>query len=183
MNAARFILVVALVCALILLLVDGNFVGLAASAVTAFLARALLLRDFRKCIRHALPVFLFCAILVVLEFIAHRSLSNLALKTFVCYAIVVLSVHLMPWTVMVRSVSPRSCLFAPVLFLLFVHHFTAILQEETRRSLTAYRMAVPHPFRRGGVRALAFSLDSLFCRCLLRAERFYAAQTLRGIAE
>jgi hypothetical protein len=58
-----------------------------------------------------------------------------------------------------------------------------ILQDEAMRALTAYRLAVPHGFRPGGMRALAFSLDSLFRRCLVRAERFYAAQTLRGLAE
>jgi hypothetical protein len=120
---------------------------------------------------------------VVLELIAHHSLSLLTLKTFACYAILSLSVQLMPWTVLARSVSPQSRIFAPVLFLLFVYHFTVILQEEAWRLLTAYRLAVPHPLRNGGLRALAHSLDALLRRCLVRAERFYAAQTLRGIAE
>jgi hypothetical protein len=183
MNPLRIILTAALVVALVLLLVHGDFVGLAASAVAAFLIQALLLRDLGKCLGRALPVLLFCAILAVLELTAHRSLSLLTLKTFACYAILSLGVQLMPWTVMARSVSLQSRFFAPVLFLLFVYHFTMILQEEVQRVLTAYRMAAPHPLRHGGLRALAYSLDALFRRCLVRTERFYAAQTLRGIAE
>jgi hypothetical protein len=183
MNVLRSILAAVLVAVLAVLLAYGNFIVLAASAIAAFLAWTLLLRDLRKCIWRAVPVFLFCAILAILELIAHRSLTLLALKTFVCYAILSLGVQLVPWTVMVRSVSPQSRFFAPFLFFLFIYHFTMILQEETLRALTAYRLAVPHPFRRGGMRSLAFSLDSLFSRCLVRAERFYAAQTLRGITE
>jgi hypothetical protein len=84
---------------------------------------------------------------------------------------------------LVRSVPPRSWFFQPILFFLFIRHFTSILRDEALRSLTAYRLAVPHPFRRDGFRALAYSLDSFFRRCFLRAERFYAAQLLRGLAE
>jgi hypothetical protein len=183
MNLLRFILAVFLFFMLAVLLVNGNFIVLAASAVASFLALALQWRDLRICFWRAVPVLLFCAILAVLEWIAHRSLTLLELKTIVCYAILSLVVRIMPWAVMTRLVSPQSRFFTPVLFLFFVFHFTAILQEETRRALTAYRLAVPHPYRRGGIGALAHCLDSLFRRCLARAERFYAAQSLRGFAE
>jgi len=101
----------------------------------------------------------------------------------VSYLTVAPALRIMPWVALVRSVSSRNRFFPPVLFLLFIRHFTFILRDEAMRSLTAYRFAVPHPFRRGGIRALAYSLDSFFRRCLLRAERFYAAQLLRGLAE
>jgi predicted lysophospholipase L1 biosynthesis ABC-type transport system permease subunit len=122
MNVLRSILAAVLVAVLAVLLAYGNFIVLAASAIAAFLAWTLLLRDLRKCIWRAVPVFLFCAILAILELIAHRSLTLLALKTFVCYAILSLGVQLVPWTVMVRSVSPQSRFFAPFLFFLFIYH-------------------------------------------------------------
>lgn len=183
MNLLRFIFAVALVAGLVFLLAHGGVAWLASSAAAALLVWALVMRDLPRRILSLGPILFFCAVLALLDLIAHRPSSLLPLQAFASYAVLMLSVQLLPWARVARSVSPPSRFFLPVLFLLFVYHFTVILKEETRQLLTAYRLAVPYPFRRGGLRALAYSLDSLFRRCLARAERFYAAQILRGIAE
>ncbi len=183
MNLFRFMSAILALCGLIVLLARGSLFWLALAALGALVTEASFLCNLRLYILRALPVLLFCAVLMILELVGHHSVSSLALKAFASYAILVLAVRLMPWTAIIRSVSPQSRFFVPILFLLFVHHFTLILRDETFRTLTAYRLAVPHPFRHGGLKALAFALNSLFRCCLVRAERFYAAQLLRGLAQ
>jgi hypothetical protein len=179
MTVVRSTLSILLLCGLVVLLVHGNVVGLAVAAACA----ASIEVAIRRTIYWLVPILLFCAVLAFLEWIDHRTVSALPLKALVSYLVLALTLRIMPWLALVRSVPPRSRFFPPVLFLLFIQHFTFILRDEALRSLSAYRLAVSHPFMRGGMRALAYSLDSFFRRCLLRAERFYAAQLLRGLAE
>jgi hypothetical protein len=179
MTVVRSTLSILILFGLVVLLVHGNPAWLAVAAACA----AGIEVAIRRTIRWLVSVLFFCAVLAVLEWIDHRAISALPLKALVSYLALALAFRIMPWMALVRSVPPRSWLFPSVLFFLFIRHFTLTLRDEALRSLTAYRLAVPHPFRRGGMRALAYSLDSFFRRCLLRAERFYAAQLLRGIAE
>ena len=179
MTAVRLILAILLLFGLILLLVYENIAWLAAAVVCVVSIEVVLRHSFRW----LLPVIFFCTVLAVLEWIDHRSVTALPLKALLSYGILALGFRVMPWMALIRSIPPQSRFFPPVLFLLFVRHFTFILRDEAVRSLTAYRLAVPHPLRRNGIRALAWSLDSFFHRSILRAERFYAAQLLRGLAE
>jgi hypothetical protein len=179
MTAARLMLAVLLLCGLAMLLVSGSTSWLAVTLGCAVSIEIFVRRKFRW----LLPPLLFCLVLALLEWVGHHSVTVLPLKAFLSYAVLTLSLRIMPWAELLRSVSPQSWLFLPVLFLLFVRHFTSILRDEAVRSLTVYRLAVPHLFGHGGIRALAWSLDSFFCRSILRAERFYAAQLLRGLAE
>lgn len=179
MTVVRFILAIFLLCGLALLLVYGNMVWLGAAVVCMVSVEITLRRSFRW----LLPALLFCVALAFLEWIGHRSVTVLPLKALLSYAVLALGFRIMPWMALLQSIPPRSRLFLPVLFLLFVRHFTFILRDEALRTLTAYRLAVPHLLRRGGIRALAYSLNSFLQRCLIRAERFYAAQLLRGLAE
>ena len=179
MTVARSTLSILILCGLVVLVVHGNVVVLAVAATCAASIEVAL----RRTIHWLFPILLFRAVLALLEWIDHRTVSALPLKALVSYLAVALAFRIMPWVALVRSVPPRSRFFPPVLFFLFIRHFTLILRDEAMRSLTAYRLAVPHPFRSGGIRALAYSLDSFFRRCLLRAERFYAAQLLWGLAE
>ncbi len=64
-----------------------------------------------------------------------------------------------------------------------MRHFTEILIAETQRTLQARAMCAPSLFRVGGCSSLAYALASIFRRALIRAERFYAAQTLNGIVQ
>jgi hypothetical protein len=179
MTVVRSTLSILLLCGLVVLLLHGNVVGLAVAAACA----ASIEVAIRRTIYWLVPILLFCAVLAFLEWIDHRTVSALPLKALVSYLALASAFRIMPWVALVRSVPTQSRFFPPVLFLLFIQHFTFILRDEALRSLSAYHLAVPHRFRRGGMRALAYSLDSFFRRCLLRAERFYAAQLLRGLAE
>ena len=179
MTVARSTLSILILCGLVVLVVHGNVVVLAVAATCAASIEVAL----RRTIHWLFPILLFCAVLAFLEWIDHRTVSALPLKALVSYLAIAPALRIMPWVAIVRSVPPRSRSFPPVLFLLFIRHFTLILRDEAMRSLTAYRLAVPHPFRSCGIRALAYSLGSFFRRYLLRAERFYAAQLLRGLAE
>lgn len=72
-------------------------------------------------------------------------------------------------------------LYRLFLFGHFTRHFAAILSDEVRRILTARRMAAPRLYRSGGSSSVVHSLGAVLRRSLIRAERFYAAQWLRGI--
>jgi hypothetical protein len=87
------------------------------------------------------------------------------------------------WEWIAAWLSPRSKLYAPGLFLLFVRHFTEILIAEAQRTLQARAMCAPSLFRAGGFSSLANALAAIFRRALTRAERFYAAQALNGIVQ
>lgn len=179
MTIARLALALGFLAGLAGLLVYGNVMWLAAAAAFAIVVEVVLKRS----VRWLEPVLLFCAVIALLEWIDHRTVTELPLKSLVGYLGVARAFQLIPWVDLLRLAQPQSRLAAPVLFLLFVRHFILILRDEAMSSLTAYRLAVPHSFRYDGVRALAYSLDSFFRRCLFRAERFYAALLLRGLAE
>lgn len=168
-----------ILCGLAALLAYGNIVWLAAAAAFTIAVEVVLKRS----VRWLEPILLFCAVIALLEWIDHRTVTELPLKALIGYLGVSRAFRLIPWVGLLRLAQPQSRLAAPVLFLLFVRHFILILRDEAMSSLTAYRLAVPHSFRYDGVYALAYSLDSFFRRCLFRAERFYAALLLRGLAE
>ena len=68
------------------------------------------------------------------------------------------------------------------LLALFVRHFAGILTAESRRMLTARSLAAPFRCGPWSFRSLSFAVAAVFSRSFDRAERFYAAQRLRGIA-
>jgi hypothetical protein len=179
MTVARLLLAILILCGLAILLVCGSTLWLGAAVMCCISVEMVVRRAFRWLV----PALLFSVLLGLLEWIRHGGITTLPLKAILSYAALALGFRIMPWVALLRSVPPQSFLFLPVLFLLFVRHFTFILHAEAVRTLSAYRLAVPHSFRRGGFRALAWSLDSFFRRSLLRAERFYAAQLLKGLAE
>lgn len=77
---------------------------------------------------------------------------------------------------------PRNrFLYRLFLFAHFTRHFAAILAEESRRMLIARKMAAPKLYAKGGFSSLVHSLAAILRCSLVRAERFYAAQWLRGI--
>jgi hypothetical protein len=74
-------------------------------------------------------------------------------------------------------------LFCAALFALFVRHFAWVLLAEARRALTARAISVPNRYGAGWFHSLVHAVSAIFTRSLVRAERFYAAQWLRGIGE
>ena len=149
---------------------------LAVLAVHVFLKR----RDLRA-LRSGLPVLLFAATLVVLQWFNGRIDGALPLRTVAVFLYSTLAARVAPWTWIAGGLSPLSRLYLPGLFFLFVRHFAEILISESRRTLQARAICAPRLFRTGGFASIAAALAAIFRRALARAERFYAAQSLNGI--
>ena len=103
------------------------------------------------------------------------------LKTILVFAVATTVVRFLPWGRFLFRVRPSSALHLVSLFALFVRHFAWILAAEGKRAFTVRALVVPKPYGPGSFRSLAFAVSSFFSRALTRAERFYAAQLLRGI--
>ncbi len=137
----------------------------------------------RRWLRSVLPVMMFAAALVLIQWTAGMPVTSLALKAVLVFLCASLLVRLIPWRRWIFACRPGSHGYLLVLFGLFVRHFAGILTAEARRVLVARRFAVPHARGRGAIRSLGHATASVLLRSLARAERFYAAQSLRGIAE
>jgi hypothetical protein len=125
----------------------------------------------------------FAAGLAFLQWLAGGPVTLLWLKAVVVYVLTGLALRLFRSRVQLLRLRPNSWLYHAVLFHLFVKHFAGIVVVEARRLLVARSLAAPHPFGPGAFRSLVYATASLLVRSLERAERFYAAQALRGIAE
>ncbi len=126
---------------------------------------------------------LFAGTVALLQWINGTTDIAVPVRTVAVFLLLTLATSLAPWEWLAANLSPRSRLYHTGLFLLFVRHFTAVLMAETRRTLQARAISAPRLLGPGGVRALAQALVSIFRRTLIRAERFYAAQSLNGIAQ
>jgi hypothetical protein len=156
---------------------------LAALVVVAFAAHGFAGGRWRATLRAGIPVALFAATVAALQWINHSLDWAVPPRTLAVFLLSTLAMRTVPWVWVAGRLSPRSRLYLPGLFLLFVRHFTEILISETRRTLQARAMCVPSLFRAGGFSSLGSALVSIFRRALGRAERFYAAQSLSGIAQ
>ncbi len=137
----------------------------------------------RRLLKMAFPVALFCALMVVLQAIAGTIDPWLPVKTFLAFLFGYCLCLSFPWRRLPLLLRPGLARRnVPILFLLFIRHFTAILGEEAGRLLRARRLAVARERGPLGFFSLRCAVAALFRRTLARAERFYAAQWLRGSA-
>jgi energy-coupling factor transporter transmembrane protein EcfT len=127
------------------------------------------------------PVLLFSGILIVLQWAGGAISWALPVKTIGVFGFVSATVRLLPWVRWTRRIEPGNSLYAPVLFLIIVMHFVTVLGDEVRRALVARTMAVPLRYGPGCFRSLSWAVAGIVRRTLERAERFYAAQSLRGL--
>jgi len=134
-------------------------------------------------VKRLLPILVFAAALAVIEWAGGRPLTTLPLVTVAAFAVTVTLARLVRWQGRIFRVRPGSRSYHALLFALFVRHFAGILGAETRRVLIARRLATPRAWKPGAARSLLFALAALFGRALTRAERFYAAQSLRGMTD
>jgi len=155
----------------------------AALALISLGLRAGVGRGLRAVLPTFLPVALFASTLALLQQINGTTDVAVPIRTVTVYLLLSAAGSLAPWEWIAAGISPRTRWYHTGLFLLFVRHFAIVLMAETRRTLQARTLAAPRLFGPGGAGALAQAVASIFRRSLLRAERFYAAQTLNGIAE
>lgn len=129
------------------------------------------------------PILLFAGLLALMQWISGMPVTWLWLKAILVFLATTAVVRLLPWDDWIFKVRGGSVVYRLSLFALFVRHFAAILFLEGRRALTAHALAAPNRYGPGAFRSLAWAISSLFSRSLARAERFYAAQLVRGIGE
>jgi len=174
----------------VLMLAAGG--GIAGLATPRWLALGLLAglicylamwRSVARALRAALPILVFALSLAAIQIIFGMPVTNLAAKAVASFFFITSAFRMYPWADLLARVSPGSPLFTLALYLLFVRHFFFILTSESIRLLRARSLCITKPYGRGSFRSLVAALGSLFERTLLRAERFYAAQLLRGFAE
>ncbi|MCX7603033.1 MAG: hypothetical protein N2036_03065 [Bryobacteraceae bacterium] len=128
-------------------------------------------------------LLIFAVLLAAAEMLAGRRAPWLAAKMLAAAAAGVMLFRLIPWPRLARLglVSRRWRLAA--LYFLVLAHFLRILVEEIRSLYFAWKLAAPPAWRRVWWRSLAHATAGLFPRVLRRAERFYAALLVCGMAE
>lgn len=137
-----------------------------------------------RALRMAVPLALFCAATAGLQAIAGRVDPWLPVKTFLAFLFGFCLYLCFPWRWLPRLLRPGLARRnVPILFLLYIRHFAAILGEEASRLFRAWRLAVARERGPLGFFSLRCAVAAMLRRTLIRAERFYAAQWLRGAAE
>jgi hypothetical protein len=140
-------------------------------------------RLLKRWLLSLVPISLFAAALALLQWAAGMPVTWLWLQTIFVFLATTTVVRLLPWNRWLFQVRYGSWLFWLALFALFVRHFAGVLLAEGRRALTARALSVPNNYGVGSFSSLAHAVSALFTRSLTRAERFYAAQLVRGIGE
>lgn len=151
--------------------------------IAAVVTHVALRREWRTLLRMAVPVLLFAFAVLAAQWAGGAVDPAMPIRTVAVFLLTTAGFHVLPWTAMAGRISVRSRLYLPVLFLLFVRHFTEILLAEARRVLQARSFCIARSLGPGSFPSLAWALASLFRRGLDRAERFYAAQSIGGVAE
>jgi hypothetical protein len=131
-------------------------------------------------LRAMLPVAIFVAVLASLQWLYQGIRFETAAKTLAVFWLTASAFRMIPWNRLANFIRPGSPISAIILYMLFIRHFALILVGESRRVLTARSRAVLRPYGSWSFRSLSAALISLFLRAINRAERFYAAQILKG---
>lgn len=160
-----------------------NWVLLALALPAALVSHALAWKNLSRSLYAALPVVLFAAALVLLQVLARVPVTNLAARTVAIFLFTSAAFKTLPWASSLARVEPGSRSFALALYALFIRHFFSILSSETLRLFRARGLSISRPYGKGSFRSLVAALAAFFSRSLVRAERFYAAQLLRGLTE
>lgn len=182
MTALRCAAALALLAAAAAAPFISNIAVLALMALAALPVRAMA-AGWGRTLKMTLPLVLFAAFLAGMQALAGTFTPVLALRTVAVFLLSTAAFALFPWQGMAARVHPRSRLFPAVLFLLTLRHFALVLGAEARRIFAARKLAAPRRYGPGWWRSLAGALAGVFRLSLARAERFYAALWLRGMAE
>jgi hypothetical protein len=178
-----------LVGALVLTLAAGaaaviaNPEWLLAAILLAVFLRAIAFGSVSRSIRSMLPIVMFAGVLALMQWVSSAPVSSLPVKTIAVFLLFTTASRLLPWPDVISAVRPGRKLFGLVLFALFVRHFADIFVRESLRVLQARSLRISRPWGRGAFASLVAAVAALVGRSLVRAERFYAAQSVRGLAE
>jgi energy-coupling factor transporter transmembrane protein EcfT len=183
MKALRIVGAVAMLAAVAGIAGLDSLRGLALGLLAGLTCYLALARSMARALRAALPVLVFALSLTGVQIIFGMPVTNLAVKTVASFFFITSAFRIYRWANLLAGVPPLSPLFTLTCYLLFVRHFSFIFTSEAIRLLQARSLCITKPYGRGSFRSLVAALVALFERSLLRAERFYAAQSLRGLAE
>jgi hypothetical protein len=176
----RLSLIIALLTAALIVAWTQNVWLTAGGFIAGFFLNILVWKNVGKAMRALAPVAVFAAALALLQWFYDGFHPAVAAKTVAVFWLTASAFRLTPWNHLADAIRPASRSFALTLYLLFIRHFALILAGEFKRVFTARSCAVPRPYGRWFFRSLAAALVSLFLRAITRAERFYAAQILKG---
>jgi energy-coupling factor transporter transmembrane protein EcfT len=154
------------------LLAAGGFVAVAAWACVGPRGRTW---------QPLLPIALFATGLAAVQLVSAGGVTLLPVKTVVVFLLARVAWRVSPPINALETARPHSRLWTLALFLLVTHHFVQILKTETARVWRAWALRVPRRFGPLGLRSLSWAVVAVSLRCWTRAERFYAAQRLRGL--
>jgi hypothetical protein len=172
-----------LIAAAVAAALTSNLSWLLAATCGGLALRFVLWKNVSKALRSAFPIVAFAAILVILQWLSHAQVRTLPLNALAVFLLSTAGFRIFPWTRFVSARRIHSKAFTPVLFALFVRHFASIFAQEASRVFQTRGLCVTRPWGRGAFRSLAPAVAAVFSRALTRAEHFYAAQLLRGLAE
>jgi energy-coupling factor transporter transmembrane protein EcfT len=132
--------------------------------------------------RFLIPVVMFAVCLAALEWYSTGRVTLLGARTLGVAGVSVLAARTVPWRRFALRVHPRNGAFRFILFGLFSAHFARTLVQESRRLLQARGLCITRKWGPGAFDSLRHAVAAVFRRALTRAERFYAAQLLKGLA-
>jgi hypothetical protein len=183
MKPLRIVGAVALLAAIVGIAILDKLCWLTLGLLVGLVCYMAVWRNVAKALRAALPILVFALSLAGMQLIFGMPVTNLAGKAVASFFFITAAVRIYPWADLIAHVPPASSFFTLACYLLFVRHFFFIFTSEAVRLLQARSLCITKPYGRGSFQSLVAALAALFERSLLRAERFYAAQLLRGFAE
>ncbi len=140
-------------------------------------------RPLGRALLAAMPVAVTAVLYYLLQLLAGSTAIMLPLKMLVVFLYLSTVLRIFPWDVALSRSRPGSHGFQALLYIHFIGHFVHVFGEETLRVLRAWKWSSRGARGSVRLRALRGTLSGLFLRSLGRAERFYAAQLVRGLAE
>lgn len=173
-----FLLFAALGCA-----ICGNEWWLGLMMGAGFIIYRLTCHSWRQALRSCLPVIMTAAAFWVLQQLAASPASLLPIKMVAVFLFASAAFRIFPWMEILLSAPRETRRFQVALYFFFIRHFVVILGEESLRLLRAWRWTHRGLHGRVLIRSLAGAMTALFSRCFIRAEHFFAAQMLKGLAE
>jgi hypothetical protein len=183
MNILRYTAAVALLAAAVGVAAVEAPPAVLGAVLAGFVLRAVVWGSIGSSLRSTFPVVVFAALLAGMQWVSGMPVSSLPLKMLAVFLLGTVAFRILPWSGMVIAVRPDSVLFSLVLYAMFVRHFAEIFRGEALRLFQARALCLSRSFGPGWFRSLVAAVAALFRGALMRAERFYAAQSLRGLAE
>jgi hypothetical protein len=158
---------------------DLPLIALGAGFVLFWVTR----RPLSRALLAAMPIAVTAAGYYLLQVLAGNAALILPLRMMVVFLWLSAALAVVPWQAALTRTRPGSPGFHALLYVHLIGHFLHILGEESLCVLRAWKWTSRGTRGSARFQALRGALAALFLRSLGRAERFYAAQLVRGLAE